>query len=52
MAEFEILFNPASEHWVEEKRRAEIAPDQVGIELDETSGKVNVVRPEETPGQT
>jgi hypothetical protein len=46
MAEFEILLNPAAEHRIEEQRRAEIAADQVGIELDETSGKVHVVRPE------
>jgi hypothetical protein len=45
MAEFEILLNPAAEHRVEEQRRMEIAPDQVGIELDETSGKVHVVPP-------
>jgi hypothetical protein len=51
MAEFEILLNPAAEHRVEEQRRVEIAPDQVGIELDETSGKVHVVPPEEPTDQ-
>ena len=45
MAEFEVLLNPAAEHRLEEQRRAEIAPDQIGIELDETSGKVHVLRP-------
>jgi hypothetical protein len=48
MAEFEVLLNPAAEHRIEEQRRAEIAPDQVGIELDETSGKVHVVPPDES----
>jgi hypothetical protein len=52
MAEFEILLNPAAEHRVEEQRRMEIAPDQVGIELDETSGKVHVVPPAEEAEQT
>jgi hypothetical protein len=52
MAEFEILLNPAAEHRIEEQRRVEIAPDQVGIELDETSGKVHVVTPEEPTGQS
>jgi hypothetical protein len=51
MAEFEILLNPAAEHRVEEVRRVEIAPDQVGIELDETSGKVHVVAPEDPTDQ-
>jgi hypothetical protein len=32
-------------------RRVEIAPDQVGIELDETSGKVHVVAPEDPTDQ-
>jgi hypothetical protein len=52
MAEFEILLNPAAEHRIEEQRRIEIAPDQVGIELDETSGKVHVVAPEEPTNQS
>jgi hypothetical protein len=47
MAEFEILLNPAAEHRIEEQRRVEITSDQVGIELDETSGKVHVVPPGE-----
>ena len=46
MAEFEVLLNPAAEHRIEEQRRMEIAPDEVGIELDETSGKVHVVPPD------
>jgi hypothetical protein len=49
MAEFEILLSPAAEHRIEEQRRIEIAPDQVGIEVDETSGKVRIVPPAE-PG--
>lgn len=51
MAEFEILLNPAAEHRIEEQRRVEIAADQIGIELDETSGKVHVVKPGETTDQ-
>ena len=47
MAEFEVLLNPAAEHRIEEQRRIEIAADQVGIELDETSGEVHVVVPED-----
>jgi hypothetical protein len=46
MAEFEVLLNPAAEHRIEEQRRAEIAADQIGIELDETSGKVHIIPPE------
>jgi hypothetical protein len=52
MAEFEILLNPAAEHRVEEQRRVKIAPDQVGIELDESSGKVHVVPPADESEQT
>ncbi|HEU4916142.1 MAG TPA: hypothetical protein VFV13_06210 [Acidimicrobiia bacterium] len=47
LAEFEAMLSPAAEHRVEEQRRVEIAPDEVGIELDETSGKVRVVPPQE-----
>ena len=47
MAEFEVLLNPAAEHRIEEQRRAEIAADQIGIELDETSGKVHIIPPED-----
>jgi hypothetical protein len=51
MAEFEVLLNPAAEHRIEEQRRVEIAPDEVGIELDETDGKVHIVPPTEPAGQ-
>jgi hypothetical protein len=51
MAEFEILLNPAAGHRVEEQRRVEIAPDQVGIELDEMSGRVHVVPPADPTDQ-
>ncbi len=47
LAAFEVLLNPAAEHWIEEQRRVEIAPDEVGIALDETSGKVCVIPPQE-----
>lgn len=51
MAEFEVLLSPAAEHRAEEQRRAEIAPDQIGIELDETSATVhNVALPDQPAG--
>jgi hypothetical protein len=43
MAELEVLLSPATEHRIEEERKAEILPDQVGVVLDEHSGKVIVV---------
>jgi hypothetical protein len=51
MAELEILLNPAAEHRIDEQRRAEIAADQVGIELDETGGTVRVFPLEDTSDQ-
>ena len=47
MAELEVLLSPAAEHRIEEERKAEILPDQVGVVLDEHSGKVIVVEPGE-----
>jgi hypothetical protein len=47
MVEFEVLLSPASEHRIEEERKAEILRDHVGVVLDETSGKVIVLEPEE-----
>ena len=43
MAELEVLLSPDAEHRIEEERKAEILPDQVGVVLDEHSGKVIVV---------
>jgi hypothetical protein len=43
MAELEVLLSPATEHRIEEERKAEILPDQVGVVLDEHSGRVIVV---------
>lgn len=45
LAEFEMLFSPASEHRIEEQRRSEVMADQVGISLDEATGKVIVRGP-------
>ena len=47
MIELEVLLSPAAEHRIEEERKAEIIRDQVGVVLDETSGKVIVLEPEE-----
>ncbi|MGH8943538.1 MAG: hypothetical protein ACRDWF_12025 [Acidimicrobiia bacterium] len=47
MAELEVLLSPAAEHRIEEERKAEILRDQVGVVLDETSGKVIVLEPGE-----
>jgi hypothetical protein len=47
MAELEVLLSPAAEHRIEEERKAEIIRDQVGVILDETSGKVIVLEPGE-----
>jgi len=47
MAELEVLLSPAAEHRIEEERKAEIIRDQVGVVLDETSGKVIVLEPGE-----
>ena len=47
MVELEVLLSPAAEHRIEEERKAEILRDQVGVVLDETSGKVIVLEPEE-----
>jgi hypothetical protein len=47
MAELEVLLSPAAEHRIEEERKAEIIRDQVGVVLDEASGKVIVLEPGE-----
>ena len=47
MAELEVLLSPAAEHRIEEERKAEVLRDQVGVVLDEHSGKVIVVEPGE-----
>ena len=47
MAELEVLLSPAAEHRIEEEWKAEIIRDQVGVVLDETSGKVIVLEPGE-----
>jgi len=47
MTELEVLMSPAAEHRIEEERKAEIIRDQVGVVLDETTGKVIVLEPGE-----
>jgi hypothetical protein len=47
MAELEVLLSPAAEHRIEEERKTEVLPGQVGVVLDEHSGKVIVVEPGE-----
>ncbi|HYJ24697.1 MAG TPA: hypothetical protein VE027_06800 [Acidimicrobiia bacterium] len=47
MADLEVLLSPAAEHGIEEERKAEVLRDQVGVVLDETSGKVIVLEPGE-----
>ncbi|HEU5112639.1 MAG TPA: hypothetical protein VFU96_04930 [Acidimicrobiia bacterium] len=47
MAELEVLLSPGAEHRIEEERKVEIIRDQVGVVLDEHSGKVIVVEPGE-----
>ena len=47
MAELEVSLSPAAEHRIEEVRKAAIIRDQVGVVLDETSGKVIVLEPGE-----
>jgi hypothetical protein len=46
MAEFEILLNPAAEHWVEEQRRAKIAPDQAGSSSTRRVARSTSFRPQ------
>jgi hypothetical protein len=47
MAELEVLLSPAAEHRIEEERKTQIIRDQVGVVLDETSGKVIILEPGE-----
>jgi hypothetical protein len=51
MAELEVLLSPASEHRIEEERSRQVLADEIGIEMDDGTGAVQVRCPSGAPGE-